>query len=126
MTPAKVKGTGDDGSVLEAGLSARPLPAEADILIGRLLGDARQDAGISQTVAAQALKAAQSRIAKLERGRRRLLFAEAILLADLYGVPLERFDPRVTEPRPGPTARRERVDRPGAGRRSGRRGAKPS
>ncbi len=90
-----------------------PLPADAAAVIGRLLGDAREDAGLSQTAAARALGVAQSRIAKLELGRRQLLFAEAVLLAALYGVSLERLDPRKNSPRPV-AGRRRRIDLPRA------------
>jgi transcriptional regulator with XRE-family HTH domain len=87
------------------------MPESADEIIGRLLGDAREDAGLPQSAAARTLGAAQSRIAKLELGRRRLLFAEAVLLAQLYGVEISRFDPRRHRPRLR-TARRPRIDGP--------------
>jgi transcriptional regulator with XRE-family HTH domain len=79
--------------------------------IGALLGDAREDAGLPQSAVAKALGVPQSRIAKLELGRRQLLFAEAALLADLYGVSTTHFDPRTNEPRPR-ARRRRRVDLP--------------
>ena len=61
--------------------------------IGRLLGDAREKAGMPQTHVARALGLTQSRVARLELGRRRLLFWEAVAFAALYGVPLSAFDP---------------------------------
>ena len=73
--------------------------------IGRLLGDAREAAGLPQTYAARALGLTQSRVARLELGRRRLLFWEAVAFAALYRVPITTFDP----------------SRYGAGERSGRR-----
>jgi transcriptional regulator with XRE-family HTH domain len=87
------------------------MPDGADETIGRLLGDAREDAGLPQSAAAKALGAAQSKIAKIELGRRRLLFVEAALLAQLYGVSISRLDPRHHQPRPR-GARRARIDRP--------------
>lgn len=84
------------------------------VAIGRLLGDARQAAGLPQSAAAKALGIAQSRIARLELGRRRLLFTEAVHLARLYGVKVSAFDPRgraAAEITPIGT-RRKRVDSP--------------
>jgi hypothetical protein len=86
-----------------------PMPAEADVVIGRLLGDAREDSGLPQSAAARVLGVAQSRIAKLELGRARLLFVEAAVLAQLYDIPIERLDPRRFQPRPR-AGRRKRVD----------------
>jgi transcriptional regulator with XRE-family HTH domain len=85
------------------------LPPDATERIGRLLGDAREAAGVSQATAARVLHAAQSRIAKIELGTRQVLLHEAVLLADLYGVSLERLDPRTNDPRPR-EGRRRRVD----------------
>ena len=77
--------------------------------IGTLLGDARAAAGLSQSEVAKRLGVAQSRIAKLELGTRRLLFIEAVELAEVYGVDLARFDPRsYTSPKP---TRRTRADK---------------
>lgn len=87
----------------------KKLLAESDVAIGRLLGDARQAAGLPQTHAARHLGWPQSRLGNLELGRRRLLFVEALLLADLYSVRLSAFDPRVTKPTPN-TGRRPRTD----------------
>lgn len=77
--------------------------------IGTLLGNARAVAGLSQSEVAKRLGVAQSRIAKLELGTRRLLFVEAVELAEVYGVDLARFDPRtLTTPKP---PRRTRADK---------------
>lgn len=97
------------GKPVERPLSLRALPDDVDLVIGRLLGDAREDAGLPQSAAARAIGAPQSRIGKLERGQRRLLFLEAVMLAELYDVPLDRFDPTRNAPRE-PTGRRRRVD----------------
>lgn len=90
---------------------ADALPDNAVSRVGQLLGDAREDAGLPQSAAGRALGVPQSRIAKLELGRRQLLFLEAVVLADLYGVELERLDPRTHQPRPR-TGRRQRMDLP--------------
>lgn len=84
--------------------------AEMHRRVGQLLGDAREAAGLPQSHVARLMGVPQSRIAKLELGRRRLLFIEAVQLAKLYGVPASRFDPGVgvTSAR---TGRRSRVDR---------------
>lgn len=79
--------------------------------IGVLLGDARVAAGMPQSEVAKRLGVAQSRIAKLELGTRRLLYVEALQLAALYGLHVTAFDPS------GPTQstkapRRPRVNRP--------------
>lgn len=64
-----------------------------DQAVGERLAAARRVAGLSQAMAATRLGTAQSRIAKLETGARRLLFSEAVDLARLYGVPIEDFVP---------------------------------
>ena len=64
-----------------------------DLVVGRRLAAARAAAALSQAEAAKKLGFAQSRIAKLETGSRRLLFSEAIDLADLYGVAVASFVP---------------------------------
>jgi ribosome-binding protein aMBF1 (putative translation factor) len=92
-------------------LGPKPLPADATHLIGRLLGDAREDAGLPQSAAAAALGAPQSRVAKVELGRRQLLFHEAVILCDLYGIELEQLDPRLHQPR-ARAGRRQRMDLP--------------
>jgi transcriptional regulator with XRE-family HTH domain len=67
--------------------------SEEDIAVGMRLAAARMAAGLSQTEAAKRLGFAQSRIAKLEIGTRRLLFSEAIDLAEIYGVAVADFVP---------------------------------
>jgi hypothetical protein len=93
----------------QIGPGTKKLLAESDVTIGRLLGDARQMAGLPQSHAARHMGWPQSRLANLELGRRRLLFVEALLLADLYSVPVSAFDPRVATPAPS-TGRRRRTD----------------
>lgn len=66
---------------------------EEDLAIGRRLADARTTAGLTQTEAARRLGFAQSRVAKLEIGTRRLLFSEAVDLATLYEVSVLDFIP---------------------------------
>ncbi len=85
-------------------------PLSPDAVVGRELGDARQASGLSQAEVARRLGVAQSRIAKLELGRRRLLFLEALAFADMYEVPLKAFDPRDAAPIVDPRSRRVRVD----------------
>ena len=82
--------------------------AQLNRAIGTLLGDARQATGLSQSQVARRLNVAQSRIAKLELGTRRLLYSEAIELAEIYRVDLTRFDPRSLAGSKPP--RRPRVD----------------
>lgn len=85
--------------------------AEQDQVVGLLLGDARQGAGLSQPEVARRVGTSQSRIAQLELGRRRLLFTEALVLAELYDVALTDLDPRGRRAPPDPRPRRRRVDR---------------
>lgn len=66
---------------------------EHDRLVGRRLAAVRTKAGLSQTEVARRMGFAQSRIAKLEIGTRRLLFSEAIAFAQLYKVSLSDFVP---------------------------------
>lgn len=84
---------------------------EQERVVGLLLGDARQAAGLSQPEAARRLGISQSRLAQLELGNRRLRLTEAFELADLYGVTISAFDPRGHRLPDGPRKRRERVDR---------------
>ncbi len=63
--------------------------SEEDLATGQRLASSRAAAGMSQRRAAEALGVAQSRIAKLETGARRLLFSEAVAFARLYGVSLD-------------------------------------
>ncbi len=62
--------------------------SEEDLAVGRRLAAIRSDVGLSQTEVARQLGFAQSRIAKLETGTRRLLFSDAVAITDLYGVGL--------------------------------------
>jgi HTH-type transcriptional regulator/antitoxin HipB len=73
------------------------LVSEEDLAVGRLLAAARSKAGLTQAEAAARLGFAQSRIAKLEIGTRRLLFSEAVDLAGLYAVDISAFVPPATE-----------------------------
>ena len=60
--------------------------AQADRSLGARLAAAREKAGMTQLAAAKAIGLPQSAVAKLERGKRRLLFLEGLRLANLYGV----------------------------------------
>jgi hypothetical protein len=65
---------------------------------------------MSQGKVAKRLAVAQSRIAKLELWTRRLLYVEALDLAEIYGVDVSSFDPRSysqAKPAPGPRAGRQ-------------------
>jgi transcriptional regulator with XRE-family HTH domain len=53
----------------------------------------RRSAGLTQIEVSERLSKPKSWIAKLETGRRSLLFSEAVTLADLYQVNLADFDP---------------------------------
>lgn len=94
--------------------TGREMPDDAAAIVGRLLGDAREDAGLPQSAAARFLGVPQSRIAKIELGRRQLLFLEAVLLAHLYHIPITQLDPRLNTPRPR-GGRRARIDLPKGG-----------
>lgn len=72
--------------------------ADEDLAVGRRLAAARSETGLSQAAVARELGVAQSRIAKLEIGTRRLLFSDAISLARLYGVELSAFVPDTSDP----------------------------
>jgi transcriptional regulator with XRE-family HTH domain len=72
-------------------LRAGQAVAEEDLAVGRRLARARHEIGLSQTDVGRRLGVAQSRIAKLEIGTRRLLFSEAVALATLYAVELGAF-----------------------------------
>jgi transcriptional regulator with XRE-family HTH domain len=65
--------------------------AEEDVAIGRRLAGARRASGLSQVEVGRRLGVAQSWIAKMEVGTRRLLFSEAVELATLYRVDLSEF-----------------------------------
>jgi transcriptional regulator with XRE-family HTH domain len=68
--------------------------SEAARRLGVRLAFARERAGLSQAAAAKALGLPQSAVAKLERGKRQLLFLEALRLAPLYGVECTDLDPK--------------------------------
>ena len=70
--------------------------SEADRATGRLLRDRRKKAGLTQVQVAEQMGFAQSRVAKLETGARRLLFSEAVAFADLYGIRLSDLVPEET------------------------------
>lgn len=67
--------------------------AQADRSLGERLAAAREQAGMTQLAAAKAIGLPQSAVAKLERGKRRLLFLEGLRLADLYGLECRDLDP---------------------------------
>lgn len=83
--------------------------SDTDRLIGRLLGDARERAGLSQLDAANTVSIGQSLLAKLEVGQRHLLFSEAVRLADAYGCDLDAFNPAIQQPLPRSGVRRRRI-----------------
>jgi transcriptional regulator with XRE-family HTH domain len=64
-----------------------------DVAVGQRLALARRETKLTQAQAANHIGVAQSRIAKLETGTRRLLFSEAVALADLYRCRLTAFVP---------------------------------
>ncbi len=68
--------------------------AEGGRRLGERLAAARGQAGLSQLAAARALGIPQSVIAKLELGKRQLLFLEALRLAKLYGIDCGDLEPR--------------------------------
>lgn len=88
--------------------AASPLTRERELRpeIGRRLGEARRTANLRQSDVADRLGVTQSRITRLEAGSARLLYLEAVELADLYGVPVLSFDPR--QPSAGDHAPRRR------------------
>lgn len=67
--------------------------SEHDQQVGRLLAEARKKSGLSQVEAARRMGFAQSRVAKLEIGTRRLLFSEAIGFALIYDIALSDLAP---------------------------------
>jgi len=71
--------------------------AEDGRRLGERLAAARGQAGLSQLAAARALGIPQSVIAKLELGKRQLLFLEALRLAGLYGVDCRELGPKGSE-----------------------------
>lgn len=68
-------------------------------LIGRVLGDARERAGLTQRVAAAKLGISQSSLADIETGRRAVTIEEAFRLIELYGIPLGDLDVRSADPK---------------------------
>lgn len=82
---------------------------ETEKRIGRLAGDARERAGLSQIDAAAELGVHQSLIAKVEAGQRRLMLSEAVLLAKIYGCQLDALNPLINEPAPKQGLRRRRI-----------------
>ena len=76
-------------------MSDRQLPPKhgpAYAALTTLLRQARKEAGLSQTKAAERLGKRQSFIAKCESGQRRLDIVELKTLAELYGKDLSFFD----------------------------------
>lgn len=82
------------------------MASEEDIAVGRRLAEARHAAGLTQAEVGRQLGIAQSRIAKLEIGTRRLLFSEALEFATLYKVKLAAFVAEVPEKGEGPAESR--------------------
>jgi transcriptional regulator with XRE-family HTH domain len=78
--------------------------------ISARLIQARLSLGIGQNEAARRLGWLQSRIAKLENGTRRLLFSEAWLLADVYGISLTDLAPTGRTSQEGPWSRINSAD----------------
>ncbi len=65
---------------------------------------AREESGMTQRDVAKALGRLQSFVEKCEQGSRRVDAAELFELAEVYGKPVQYFDPGV--PLGGPTGRR--------------------
>jgi transcriptional regulator with XRE-family HTH domain len=88
--------------------------------LGEALARARQSAGWTQVEAAKRLGLSQSGLAKLETGRRRLAFLEAIALARAYGVSIMSFEQAIDASIEGfdPPASRQTQRRPGRPRRA--------
>jgi transcriptional regulator with XRE-family HTH domain len=61
--------------------------------LGASLARARQAASLTQVGAAALLGVSQSRLAKLETGRRRLTYLDAVRVARAYGVSISSFEP---------------------------------
>lgn len=57
------------------------------------LRKAREDAGMTQQEAADAMKVPRTAVQKMEAGDRRVDFVEVLWLAELYGKPLKWFVP---------------------------------
>ncbi len=67
---------------------------ETRLAVGARLALVRKAAGITQVEVSEKLGRPPSWIAKLETGRRSLLFVEAVDLAELYGVSLTALNPK--------------------------------
>lgn len=68
-------------------------------LIGRVLGDSRERAGLTQRAAATKLGMSQSSLADIETGRRAVTIEEAYRLIELYGISLAALDVRAIDPK---------------------------
>jgi transcriptional regulator with XRE-family HTH domain len=62
--------------------------------VGARIAQVREANGWKQVSIAIALKLPRSRASEIESGRRKLRFSEAIELAKIFDVPLERLVPR--------------------------------
>lgn len=93
-------------------VAASPLARERELRpeIGRRLAEARRAANLRQSDAADRIGVTQSRITRLEAGSARLLYLEAVELAELYGVPVLSFDPRQLSAGDHVPRRRRRVN----------------
>lgn len=69
----------------------RPEPSDAEI--GAAVAAARHAAGLTQVEVARRIGVSQSRVARLETGARRLTFAQAVVLSELYATDLTAFVP---------------------------------
>lgn len=67
-------------------------------LIGRVFGDARERAGLTQRAAAAKLGVRQSSLADIETGRRAVTVEETLRLIELYDIPLSAVDVRGVDP----------------------------
>lgn len=76
--------------------SSRPTLKGA--LTGRVLGDAREHAGLTQRQAGAKLGMSQSSLADIETGRRPVTVEEAMDFAELYGMPFGILDVRGSDP----------------------------
>lgn len=84
--------------------SAEPMaksirPTLRGALIGRVLGDARERAGLTQRAAAAKLGISQSSLADIETGRRALTVEDAMRFAELYGIAFADLDVRHLDPK---------------------------
>ena len=87
------------GQPYSASAMARSVrPTVQGALIGRVFGDAREKAGLTQRAAASKLGMSQSSLADIETGRRSVTVAEALQLIELYGIPWSDVDVRGMDP----------------------------